>query len=91
MSVILEIKSCNNLWIGTKPIIDWDSELESKTQSKIPVDGWKDIDNFSYCFDSNFSDNENNFDEFSQARNFCDFDNKQILLRITCWHKYHST
>ncbi|GFW35302.1 piggyBac transposable element-derived protein 4 [Trichonephila clavipes] len=54
------------------PINDYDSDLESETDSKISINDSGSIDSFSDDFDFDISDDEN--DDLSQARNFYEID-----------------
>ncbi|GFW12751.1 piggyBac transposable element-derived protein 4 [Trichonephila clavipes] len=54
------------------PINDYDSDLESETDSKISINDSESIDSFSDDFDFDISDDEN--DDLSQARNFYEID-----------------
>ncbi|GFV10271.1 uncharacterized protein TNCV_3439571 [Trichonephila clavipes] len=54
------------------PINDYDSDLESETDSKISINDSGSIDSFSDDFDFDISDDEN--DDLSQARNFYGID-----------------
>ncbi|GFU62703.1 piggyBac transposable element-derived protein 4 [Trichonephila clavipes] len=54
------------------PINDYDSDLESETDSEISINDSGSIDNFSDDFDFDISDDEN--DDLSQARNFYEID-----------------
>ncbi|GFU53901.1 piggyBac transposable element-derived protein 4 [Trichonephila clavipes] len=54
------------------PINDYDSDLESETDSEISINDSGSIDSFSDDFDFDISDDEN--DDLSQARNFYEID-----------------
>ncbi|GFW52612.1 hypothetical protein TNCV_2391921 [Trichonephila clavipes] len=54
------------------PINDYDSNLESETDSEISINDSGSIDSFSDNFDFDISDDEN--DDLSQARNFYEID-----------------
>ncbi|GFX21495.1 piggyBac transposable element-derived protein 4 [Trichonephila clavipes] len=54
------------------PINDYDSNLESETDSEISINDSGSIDSFSDDFDFDISDDEN--DDLSQARNFYEID-----------------
>ncbi|GFX13623.1 uncharacterized protein TNCV_1921361 [Trichonephila clavipes] len=54
------------------PINDYDSDLESETDSEISINDSGSIDIFSDDFDFDISDDEN--DDLSQARNFYEID-----------------
>ncbi|GFT62292.1 piggyBac transposable element-derived protein 4 [Trichonephila clavipes] len=54
------------------PIDDYDSNLESETDSEISINDSGSIDSFSDDFDFDISDDEN--DDLSQARNFYEID-----------------
>ncbi|GFV29141.1 hypothetical protein TNCV_4601731 [Trichonephila clavipes] len=54
------------------PINDYDSDLESETDSEISINDSGSIDSFSDDFDFDISDDEN--DDLRQARNFYEID-----------------
>ncbi|GFW84942.1 piggyBac transposable element-derived protein 4 [Trichonephila clavipes] len=54
------------------PINDYDSDLESETDSEISINDSGSIDSFSDDFDFDISDDEN--DDLSQGRNFYEID-----------------